>query len=193
MNSEDRKDRDKKMVMYYEKGTSVKKISQIMNISYVRTLQIFSEIGINVKNIETELENSVLIDFKKSKSKEDLENIFKKYGKSKVYYFLNKNNIKPAKIFIEKRNTSIAIDFKNGISPKELAEKYDVNQGYIYGILGKKGLRTFLKPEKIKERNQKIRDLYSTKEYTQEEIAKKFKLTRGCIGLIVTKAHPYHE
>jgi predicted DNA-binding protein YlxM (UPF0122 family) len=123
----------------------------------------------------------------------NLEKIFKKWGRSKVYYILGKRDIKPGKLVTDRRNASLAEDFRMGLPPKDIAEKYDVNQSYVYELLSKMGLKTFPTTEEIKKRNKEIRDLYATDQYTQDDLALKFNLSRGCIGLILTYAAPYND
>jgi Mor family transcriptional regulator len=195
MNKTDREARDKLIVKGFKDNVQPQDLAKKHKISYQRVLQIISDNGLTVepktnKEEEDLIVSSCLDAVEKGKN---LEKIFKKWGRSKVYYILGKRDIKPGKLVTDRRNASLAEDFRMGLPPKDIAEKYDVNQSYVYELLSKMGLKTFPTTEEIKKRNKEIRDLYATDQYTQDDLALKFNLSRGCIGLILTYAAPYND
>lgn len=195
MNKEEREERDKLIVKDFEDNILPQDIATKHNVTYQRILQILNENGLSIENNSTKEDDNVIISacLEAIEKGESLDETFKIWGRSKVYYVLGKKCIKPGKLVNERRNTLIAEDFRMGLPPKVIAEKYEVNQSYVYELLSKMGLKTFPTTIEIKKRNQKIRKLYSTKKYTQDDLALDFNLSRGCIGLILTFASPYQD
>jgi len=195
MNKEEREDRDKLIIKDFKDGKLPQDLATKHDISYQRILQILGDhnLSVEVKNNDAEENKIVTACLEAVESGKTLEKIFKKYGRSKVYYILGKRDIKPGKLVTERRNGMLAEDFRMGLPPKEIAEKYEVNQSYVYELLSKMGLKTFPTTEEIKKRNEEIRSLYATDKYTQDDLALQFNLSRGCIGLILTYAEPYND
>jgi DNA-binding CsgD family transcriptional regulator len=178
------KDRDFNILELVKKGKSLSDIAKEIGLTRERIRQICKDNNIDIGRDKIKKVHKEILS---AHSNNNLDSVIEKYGKKYVVSVIRRNGLSYQEKNVKKKERNIEfINLVNeGKSVSEIAEIYNVAIDVVYGVLRSSGIKLGLSRKETIERNTRIRKLYSTGNYSQNNLADMYNVTPSMISYIV--------